>query len=256
MQSNRLQLFVAQLPQLLPAHWYSPSTLAVVIDTLRFTTTAAVALQAGADSATVAAEVDGARKLANDLGPQTLLCGERHCHRIDGFHLGNSPFEYTPAAVAKKQLVFSTTNGTVAVAAANAAQQIVLGSLINRSAVAQWIVDSGFSKVWVVCAGTDGQVALEDVLTAGGIARACIERQQLTQLCNDSAILAAELYSQIEHGSVAETQLRIVDLLSRSAGGRNLIKAGFEMDIAEVAKLDSLSVVPHNSREHLSTFQI
>ncbi|MDX1930109.1 MAG: 2-phosphosulfolactate phosphatase, partial [Pirellulaceae bacterium] len=96
MQSNT-QFFVAQLPQLLPSGWsdgYEP-TLAVVIDTLRFTSTACVALAAGATSVCVAAEVETARQLANQLGGRSLLCGERHCHRIEGFQLGNSPFEYT-----------------------------------------------------------------------------------------------------------------------------------------------------------------
>ncbi len=255
MHSAKLRIFVAQLPQLLPANWATNSkvselngnnlTLAVVIDALRFTTTAAVALQAGAAAVSVAAEIDTARALATQMGPGTLLCGERHCHRIEGFHLGNSPLEYTTASVGTRNLVFSTTNGTLAVASAAAAQQVLLGSLTNRQAVASWIVSSGFSRIWFVCAGTDGQIAAEDVLTAGAITQAC---QQLAdcELCNDSAIIAAEFFAQQASARNATTQSRISQLLAQAAGGRNLIEAGYESDLAEVAKLDSLTVVPHN----------
>jgi 2-phosphosulfolactate phosphatase len=150
MQSN-IQYFVAQIPQLLPADWAganaSESTLAVVIDTLRFTSTACVALQAGADSICVAAEVDAARSMKADLGISTLLCGERHCHRIEGFQLGNSPLEYTSEVVAEHALVFSTTNGTRAVEAAKGAQQILLASLLNRAAIVDWICCSRYKRV-------------------------------------------------------------------------------------------------------------
>ncbi len=258
MQSDQLEISVALLPQLLPANWSAnhsdqPPVLAVVIDTLRFTTTAAVALQAGAAAVSVAAEVETARTLARQLGPDTLLCGERHCHPIAGFQLGNSPLEYTPETVGQRRLVFSTTNGTLAVAAATTAGQILLGSLVNRQAVAQWIVASRFSRVWLVCAGTDGQVAAEDVLTAGAIAHAC---QQLTicALNNDSAMLAIDLFAQQSDGAGASSQPRIIQLLSQAAGGRNLIEAGYARDIAAVAKLDSLSVVPHNTAEQPHTF--
>jgi 2-phosphosulfolactate phosphatase len=41
-----------------------------------------------------------------------VLGGERGGLKISGFHLGNSPSEYTPERVGGKSVVFTTTNGT------------------------------------------------------------------------------------------------------------------------------------------------
>jgi len=250
---------VAQLPQLLPPDWSkgnsSEPTLAVVIDTLRFTSTACVALQAGADSICVAAEVEAARQLAEDLGSGTLLCGERHCHRIEGFHLGNSPFEYSAAVVAKHDLVFSTTNGTRAVAAAQGAQQVLLASLLNRAAIVDWIYASPFKRAWIFCAGTDGQIAAEDILTAGAILSGCQARSASNVLANDSATIALQLFDSLhdEFGTVPEKA--VIELLTKAAGGQNLIQSGYSPDIAEVARLDSIDIVPRNSPEHPTRFR-
>ena len=252
----KIQFFVAQLPQLLPADWSQAGepTLAVVIDTLRFTSTACIALHAGAASVSVAAEVEEARRLAGDMGRGTLLCGERHCHRIEGFQLGNSPFEYSPAVIAERALVFSTTNGTRAVAAAEGAQQVVLASLVNRAAIVDWIFASHYKRVWMVCAGTDGQIAAEDVLTAGAILCGCNSRDTSSILANDSATIAYRLFASLrdEFGSVSDKA--ISRLMTEAAGGQNLIQSGYGSDIAPVAQLDSIAIVPRNSPEHPTRF--
>jgi len=242
---SKVQLFVAQLPQLLPSDWASDApTLAIVIDTLRFTSTACLALQAGAKSISVAAQVDAARQLANSLGPDTLLCGERHCHRIEGFQLGNSPLEYTRETVQGRDLVFSTTNGTLAVAAAVAAHQMILAGLVNRAAVVDWIRDSQMEKVWIVCAGTDGQIAAEDVLTAGAIVSIC-QQDPRCSLANDSALIASH-YFQSQPTDRSLLTSAMTTLLSQAAGGKNLIPAGYSHDIAAVSQIDSINTVPRN----------
>ncbi len=168
-EMNPLRVGVALLPQLLPTGWSDTQAVAIVIDTLRFTSTACVALSGGAASIAVMSDIDAARRVASSTEPPMLLCGERHCVRIPGFDLGNSPLEYTPERIAGRRLIFSTTNGTVAVEATRAAQTTVLASLLNRQRVVQWLSAAPGSIAWIVCAGTDGQVAQEDVLTAGAI---------------------------------------------------------------------------------------
>lgn len=255
---SKIHFFVAQLPQLLPADWLSGSaepTLAVVIDTLRFTSTACVALQSGADSVCVAAEVEAARRLGIELGGDTLLCGERHCHRIEGFQLGNSPLEYVPTVVEKRALVFSTTNGTLAVKAAEKAREVILASLLNRAAIVDWICSSHYKRVWIICAGTDGQIAAEDVLTGGAILSECLARNGSFVLANDSAAIALKLFASLrnEFGIVSESAL--VKLLSEAAGGQNLAQAGYGSDIKAVAQLDTIAIVPRNSPENPTAFR-
>ncbi len=243
-------LGVALLPQLLPDDWAqaepSRGAIAVVIDTLRFTSTACVALRAGATSITVLSQIESARQLARSGQPPLLLCGERHCVKIPGFDLGNSPFEYTDETVHGRQLVFSTTNGTVAVEAAEPAQQVALGSLLNRAAVVQWILAQPPAPIWIICAGTDGQIAHEDVLAAGAIAELLC--QAGCSVLNDSAQLALDAWRQVAQPH------SLLERLRSARGGRNLIESGFADDVDFASRLDSLPCVPVRAEKNPAVF--
>lgn len=266
----QLSVSVALLPKLLPAKWSDAHAVAVVIDTLRFTSTACVALAAGAKGVTVVSDIEQARRAAAGCSAgAALLCGERACVRIPGFDLGNSPAEYIAGAVEHRELIFSTTNGTVAVEASQAASEVVLGSLLNRSALCQWLADlpqrlaggGGPVEVWCVCAGTDGHVAWEDVLTAGAIIDRLVSIRPDCQLGNDSSALALAAWKSVAHAQggnqagecaaeEAEPELsaRLVEAMRTALGGRNLVEAGFEDDLRLVASVDSLTIVPRQER--------
>ncbi len=238
MHNIHKQLGVALLPQLLPSTWATEPTIAIVIDTLRFTSTACVALEAGAQSIAVMSDIDTARQLANSIDPPMLLCGERHCAKIPGFDLGNSPLEYTASRVANRPLIFSTTNGTVAVEATQTAQTTALGSLLNRAAVVQWLMSQPITTIWIVCAGTDGQVAQEDVLTAGAMLDQLRSISPTTHFINDSAQLSLDAWRSILRDN------SLLEHLQSARGGRNLIESGFAQDVEFVAELDRLQCVP------------
>src|SRR5262245_18019417 len=102
----------------LPSH-VEPAELAgttcAVLDVLRATTTMAQALASGAREVIPCLTVEDAQAQAAKLpAGQVVLGGERGGLRIAGFQLGNSPAEYTPATVASKSVVMTTTNGTKA----------------------------------------------------------------------------------------------------------------------------------------------
>jgi 2-phosphosulfolactate phosphatase len=229
---------------------------AVVIDTLRFTTSACQALQAGAHAVWVAASVEQAQALAQQLtqqpaGPSTarpLLCGERHCHRIAGFDLGNSPFEYTQQTVQDRDLVFTTTNGTLAIDAVDQLPHIVLAALVNRAAMCQHLLQCTAGDVVIVCAGTDGQVTWEDVLTAGALVDYLLKSTAF-ELGDDTSRLAAAAWRETAYKALSSSQLRIdlLRALSQALGGRNLLVAGYERDVSFAAQLDTLDAVPRNS---------
>ncbi len=260
--SERCSIGVALLPKLLPGDWSTGHSLAIVIDTLRFTSTATVALNRGARLVHVVSDIEQARDLASHDRDLRKLCGERHCVRIPGFDFGNSPEEYTAQNVVDKELIFSTTNGTFAVEAAMAASDVWLGSLLNRRSlcerILQWCMSKSdaTSQVWCICAGTDGEVANEDVLTAGAIVDCLMSTAVANELArdctlvraNDSAGLARSLWQ-----AVADRPNQLGEQLKLAAGGRNLIEAGFEKDLVSVAQLDSLTTVPahHGSRRFL-----
>ena len=237
------QVHVALLPQLLPADQVRHCT-AVVIDTLRFTSTAAQALHAGAKSLRVVQDIPTALsiKAASPAGRDSpLLCGERHCNPIAGFDLGNSPLEYESETVGNRQLIFSTTNGTVAVAAARDAVCCFLGSLCNRSAVVRASLARPADSIWIICSGTDGDVAAEDVLAAGAMLDEMLNltTSEPILLANDSAHIALNCWLEL-----GRTPQSILPFLRQCRGGSNLIDHGYDRDITWIANLDSLTAVP------------
>ena len=106
---------------LTPGEPLEPCDVAVVVDTIRATTTALYALRQGYAEVICCAEIDDARAAAAEIGAGAILAGERECVRIDGFHLGNSPREFDAGQPLGDVLVLTTTNGTQAVLATQSA---------------------------------------------------------------------------------------------------------------------------------------
>ncbi len=257
------RVFVSLLPRWVDAashqHLDSRDSNAIVIDTLRFTTTACHALRAGANSVRVAATVEQARNLAAQVSQRPLLCGERHCNLIEGFDLGNSPSEYSSSNVQGRDLVFTTTNGTLAVEAVRQSKHILLAALVNRAAVCRTVQTDLTGDLAIVCAGTDGQVAVEDVLTAGAIVDQLLQSEDFTS-GHDTATLAVLAWQAVHAEHVfhqLETRDRfhaLVHALQNTLGGRNLLDAGYENDIQFAAQIDTIDATPRNVENEPSHF--
>jgi 2-phosphosulfolactate phosphatase len=205
----------------------------VVIDVLRATSTITEALVNGARSILPVSSVEDAARTAERLGRDAvLLCGERDTQPISGFHLGNSPLEFTRERVGGKTRVMTTTNGTVALLAGSSAARCYIGSLLNLGAVAARLVDEATDAL-LLCAGREGAFALEDALCAGRIARAVRERGATIRI-NDAAGAAIRLASRASPRTV----------LSRSAAGCRLRELGRDEDIVFCAHEDRYDAVP------------
>ena len=217
----------------------------MVIDVLRASTTIATALAHGAAAVRPVAGIEEARGLAAVLGAGTLLGGERGGVRIPGFDLGNSPLEYTPDRVAGKTIVITTTNGTAALHACREAREILVGSLVNRTAVADEVRRLAGDSVTVhlVCAGTDGEITAEDVLAAGAILDAAAGS---VEALDESAREAVAFFRRV--AAAVDVQSGLVAEFRRSPGGSNLIDLGMEADLPVAAAIDSLAVVPRLDR--------
>ena len=107
----------------------------VVIDVLRAATTVAAALDAGARAVIPFETVDetASRAKAYARG-EVQLAGERRMVKIDGFDLGNSPAEYTAASVDGRTILYTTTNGTMALAATHGARSCFFAAFVNVAA--------------------------------------------------------------------------------------------------------------------------
>src|ERR687885_1287982 len=136
----------------------------VVVDVLRATSTIAQALASGYRRVLCCAELDEARRLRAEI-PDSLVGGERNAVRIEGFDVGASPREFLDAHA--ETLILSTTNGTRAILAATArCDEVLLGSLLNLSAVARAARERG-EDVAVLCAGVQGAFAPQGAHCAG-----------------------------------------------------------------------------------------
>ncbi|MDA1017179.1 MAG: 2-phosphosulfolactate phosphatase [Planctomycetota bacterium] len=222
------------LPTLVPPDDFADKVV-VVIDVLRATTTITHALASGATEIIPFRDVEAARDFAKQ-DDSVLLCGERNERRVDGFDLGNSPRDYTSEVVAGRRIAFTTTNGTAALHHCRAARNIILAAFVNLSAVTEVLLRiEQQDDVVIVCAGTCGEITLEDMLLAGAVVDGGIARSHK----NDQA-----QFSELLWKSMDWDQARLERWLRRSQGGRNLITSGFEDDIAFAAMLDRFHIVP------------
>ncbi len=219
----------------------------MVIDVIRASTTIATAVANGAAGVFPVESVERARERASSLGERTLLGGERGGVRIEGFDLGNSPRDYTPERVAGRQIVFTTTNGTAALAACHEAAVAMIGCLVNRSAVAvaaRAAAGEHQAAIHLVCAGVERQVAEEDLLGAGAILDAAADRFP-HDVFDDAAVAALKNFRDArrkQQGTASSEALTAA--LANTPGGRRIVALGMQADLAVVAALDSLSTIP------------
>src|SRR6266516_3590205 len=142
----------------------APAAVGIVVDVLRATSTIAQALASGYRRVLCCSELDEARALRREI-PDSLAGGERKAVRIEDFDVGASPREFLEPRA--ETLILSTTNGTRAILeTVRCCEQVVLGSLLNLSAVAGAATSA---DVVVVCAGFQGGFALDDAYCAGRI---------------------------------------------------------------------------------------
>lgn len=216
-------------------------SVAVVIDVLRATTTMIHALAAGCCAVWPVEEVEEARRLADGMrAGRVLLGGERDGLPLPGFDVGNSPGEYTCARCKGTTLVLTTSNGTRALVRAATAERTLIAGFVNYSAVCEQLADE-VRPIDIVCAGFNGDVALEDALLAGALVEFLCEHGSAT--LNDAARLAWDCFEH--HGRILDGALEL------SAGGAHLHSLGYDEDIREAARVDRFALVPEVRRDPL-----
>lgn len=206
----------------------------IIIDVLRATSSILAALTNGCKEVIPAVEIEEVINMSKNYEKDTfLLCGEQNINAIDGFHLSNSPLEYTADVVAGKTLLMTTTNGTRAIRKAADAEEVLLCSLTNVDAVAEYISNRQNDIVFI-CAGTNGQFSTDDVITAGAVIHRLAEMVEGLEL-GDLALVAKSLYESADgdlHG-----------LLKNTLHYKKLVKHGLMEDIEYCLTLNAAPVV-------------
>jgi 2-phosphosulfolactate phosphatase len=180
-------------PALLFAHQVRNKTV-VIIDILRATSSMCVAFETGVKKILPVATVEECL-LFREF--DFLCAAERDAQKVEGFDLGNSPFEYTNPLLAGRSIAFTTTNGTKAIKIAReqGADQILIGSFLNINAVCNTLLSSK-KDVILLCSGWKDKFNLEDTLFAGAVVHAV--SNQFSTDC-DAARAAKELYALHQH---------------------------------------------------------
>jgi 2-phosphosulfolactate phosphatase len=234
-----MKIFVYHVPELVPSHEPQPNC-AVAVDVLRATTTIATALGAGAEAVQVFSDLDLLLKTSDAWSShQRIRVGERGGKTVEGFDMGNSPFDCTPERVAGKRLFMSTTNGTRSLERIRSAKTVLAAALINRAAVAQYLYQQQAETIWIVGSGWEGSFALEDTVCAGAIAHslAVATGLPLAELAgNDEMVAAVALYRHYQND--------LVGLLQLASHGQRLLKLDCLADIQYCAQTDILNVLP------------
>lgn len=218
-----------------------------VIDVLRATSTICAALHRGARAVVPCATPEDAVRLAQTLGADVVLAGERQCLPIPGFHLGNSPREMTPDAVAGRTVALTTTNGTRALLAVAHAPHVHPLAPCNfgvAAARARDLVQEG-ADLLVLCAGRDGAFGLDDAYVAGRLLRAVLGGRTGRRGLNDGAIAALQLVRA--YRDRWERPLRL------SRAGRELVRLGLGDDVSYAAQPDTHPVLPRLHDRRLTT---
>ena len=223
----------------------------VVIDVLRASTTIAVALHHGARAVLPAGSTEEALRIAQNLErDDVVLAGERKSQRIPGFALGNSPSECTSEAVQGKTVVLTTSNGSPALIAAQAAREVIVGAAVNFSAVVErcrtQLAEHG--DLLIVCAGHERRFALEDAFAAGRLAKVLLPEGGLRRIdVNDAALAALELARHY-----GERWLRA---FRASAHGQELAELGYREDVKLCAQENTHPVLPVYADRRITAYR-
>lgn len=210
-----------------------------VIDALRASATICAALHHGARAVVPVASVEDALRVAETIGREDcVLAGERNCLRIEGFQLGNSPQEAVPELVGGKTLVFTTTNGTQALLAAQASAQLFVASASNLALAGARAVQARKAghDLLILCAGREGDFALEDAYTAGRLAELALGGRRTGKGIDDATIASLDL--------VMRYRDRFERPFRASRAGRHLIELGLKADVLDAARIDAYPVLP------------
>ena len=166
------------------------NSVVVIIDILRASSAICTAIANGAAAILPVAGIDEAREYKSR---GYLVAAERDGFVLDFADFGNSPFNFTRERVEGKTIVYSTTNGTGIINQASSALSIAIGSLLNLSALTEWIIRQERDTL-LFCAGWKNRFNLEDTVCAGAIASRLMAGGLFTTIC-DSTLAAMDIWS-------------------------------------------------------------
>lgn len=207
----------------------------VVLDILFATTTMVAALAHGATEVVPVIDERAARDAAAHRPDGTyVLSGELYAQTLPGF-AHPAPMALLEHGVRDKALIYSTTNGTVAMTLAEGAKRVYCGSLLNAHAVAAHVAAAhAGDTVLILCSGSGGNFNLEDFYGAGCLVERFAQVLGAGTDLSDSASAALAFYRHA----------RAPQVLLDCRVGRIMATRGLAHEVEFACRFDAFPVVP------------
>ena len=205
----------------------------IVLDILFATSSIVAALANGAVGVIPAPDGTAALAQAQTLEPGSfVLSGEWHADTLPGF-VHPTPLHLLRAGLAGRTLVYSTTNGTVALSKARGAADVYAAALLNAEATVRHVLERHPDQViLIVCSGSADNFNLEDFYGAGYFV-SLLRRHAANADFTDAAI-AAELLHDHNDG---------LEVLRRARVGRMMLARGLDEEVAYAARESCIDLV-------------
>jgi 2-phosphosulfolactate phosphatase len=206
-----------------------------VLDVLFATSTIVAALGHGAASVIPALDEAVARAEGGRHAPGShVLAGELYADTLPGF-APPTPLALLAHGVRGKHVIYSTTNGTVALQSAAEADHVYAAALLNGRAVVDHVLERHPDRtILVLCSGSLGNFNLEDFYGAGYLVELLAERLGEEADFSDAARVSRTLFRSGDP----------VPTLTDCRVGRMMTARGLAPEIAYAAQLSALDVVP------------
>jgi len=207
----------------------------VVIDILFATTTMIAALAHGATEVIPvldesAARAEDARRGAGSC----VLAGELYAETLPGF-VHPAPLALIAHGIKNRTVVYSTTNGTVAMSLAAGASRVYCGALLNAARLVEHIArEHARETVLLVCSGSGNNFNFEDFYGAGCFVERFAERLGPAADVSDAARAARTVY---QHSPLPQALLEC-------RLGRMMSARGLRHEVEFACRTDAFPVVP------------
>lgn len=166
------------------------SAIVVIVDILRATSAIVTAFMNGVKSIIPVATLEEAMDYKKR---GFLVAAERDGIVRDFADFGNSPYNFRREIIGGKDIVYSTTNGTLSIMMAKESQRVLIGSYLNLQALVDYIHREDRDLV-ILCAGWKNKFNLEDTLFAGILAEEVLKNNRFSTNC-DSTFASMDLWN-------------------------------------------------------------
>lgn len=212
---------------------YFAGKFCVIIDVLRATTSIVNALNNNATSLIPFDNIDKMYSYKDASSETPLLAGEKDTKKVEGFDLGNSPFNFAKENVEDRKVLMFTTNGTKAILTSEKAYVRLICAFNNFGETKKFIENKAEDLV-ILCSGSEGKFSKEDTYCAGMMVNA-LKKSSSAPVLTDSAEAALALLNFYGEN--------IEEVLKTAEHGKKLLTNGFEKDIYFASKLNNIELV-------------